>query len=128
MSYYGTDWIDRLFIWALIAVTALFAGLIVFFVAEYATSWKEKVYVTVLDTYYEAPRSGTGVGVTGNGGTAVVVTSSSAKYNILLEFQDGTREIVETDERTILYSNVGEQLEMDCRFGGITKEILSCSR
>lgn len=95
-------------------------------VADCSTGSYRETHVTVIDSLYEPARTGTGVGATGNGGTAVVVTSSGPEYDLVVEFENGQRDIVSTNKATFLAVEKGQPATLRCWHGGISDRRYSC--
>ena len=93
---------------------------------DYITSTEKRETVTVLERMYEAASTSTGYGITSSGNSGVVVTSKGPEYDLLLEFKNGHREIVSTDENTLINVDVGESIILTCTYGGWSESLLSC--
>ena len=84
---------------------------------------------TVVQGFYEPHRTGTGVGVTGSGNTAVVITSTPAEYHLMLQFTaDNRRVLVETDKISLMTSDPGTEYKFYCRYGGLSGDLYRCKR
>jgi hypothetical protein len=109
-----------------IAILGL-AGL-TYIVGEYAASDVIIERATVIDRFYEGARTGVGVGVGSNGSTTTVIASSSARYNLLLEFEDGSRDLVRTDKVSLTMVSTDENYKFYCRHGYFSGQRLRCTR
>lgn len=101
-------------------------AMIIYVVGDYITSTQSQERVTVIERMYEAASVGTGVGITSSGQSGLVVTSKGPEYDLLLEFEDGHREIVSTDEDTLINVDIGDSVEMTCHYGGWSETLLTC--
>ncbi len=101
-------------------------AVLIFVIGDNVLSTEQQRSVTVVERMYEAAKTSTGVGITASGQTGVVVTSSSAKYDLLLEFENGQREIVRTDEDTFVNVYDDEIITLTCHYGGWTEDLISC--
>ena len=119
------DW----FLIGLIGIfSVLFLFLILFLVFEYAGSEVKIQRAKVVQVFYQARRSGVGVGTTSNGSTTTVIASSPASYSLMLEFDDGKRAIVKTSKASFVAVDEGKEYKFYCRYGYLTEDILGCER
>ena len=101
------------------------AALLIFVIGDSVLSTEQRQRVTVVERIYEAVKTSTGVGVIISTGR---VTSSGPEYDLLLEFENGNRKIVRTDEDTFVNVDTGEIITLTCHYGGWTEMILSCAK
>ena len=109
---------------ALIVIAVI--GMITYMIGDYVTSTEVRETVIVVDRMYEPASTSTGVGITSSGDTGVVTTSKGPEYDLLLEFKNGQREIVSTDEDTLVNVDVGETVVLRCHYGGWSGSLLQC--
>ena len=114
--------------WMILGLIVLGLGLITYIVGEHAGAETVVQRATVVNTFYEGRRTGVGVGPSSSGGTATVVTSSGPSYNLLLEFTDGSREIVKTNKVTLSFVTTGLDYDFYCSYGYFSGSILRCIR
>ena len=101
---------------------------IVFLVFEYAGSEVKIQRAKVVQVFYQARRSGVGVGTTSNGSSTTIIASSPASYSLMLEFDDGKRAIVKTNKASFVAVDEGKEYKFYCHYGHITEELLGCER
>ena len=114
--------------WMILGLTVLGLGLITYIVGEHAGAETKVQRATVVNTFYEGRRTGVGVGPSSSGGTTTVVTSSGPSYHMLLEFSDGSREIVKTNKFTLSCVTTGLDYDFYCSYGYFSDSILRCIR
>ena len=118
------DWPIYLGVGLIILLIILF----VFMVIDYVSGEVRTERVMVVQTFYEPASTGVGVTSTSNGGAGPVVVSNRAKYNLLLEFNDGRRSLVKTNKVSLAMSDPGTEYKFHCRYGGISGDLIRCDR
>lgn len=93
-------------------------------ILESFTGETRTVEVYVIGKAYEGGKTNVGYTSAGDGG--VVVTSSSAKYSMIIEFKDETRALVKTDKETYIYIDPNMFHDLSCYYGGLSEEVLRC--
>jgi len=94
--------------------------------AEYLGSHVETIHVTVVEKFYTASSTGTGIGPSmgGQGGVVVIVTSSPEKYTLFVKEKNGQPFPVSVSRSTWVSVEKGETIDLPVRIGGVSKGIL----
>ena len=120
---------DMLFDWPLgtmltLVILAL-VGFLAFVVVDYSCGVEQARSGTVIGKAYTAASTGTGVGPStgGNGGVAVVVTSTPEKYTLFVEAPCGGVDKVGVTQEAWLKYEKGDIFEYSVRVGRLSGSV-----
>ena len=120
---------EKLLIGLMVLVGAIVALLILGLIllgVDYAGSEDEVFSVEIIETMYSPSTRSTGVGVTSGGNAAVVTTGRSEKFEVLVEYDGGWREIVELTKQSYANVQAGKRYRLVCPVGWISSDKYTC--
>lgn len=111
--------LELLLVITILALVSVMAGM--FFDQHLGVQKTQRA--TVLDKFFKNGGVSTGVGpsFSPNGpGVAVTMNNTPDEYHLLVEYEGGEREIVETNEETLLSIGAGDKVVVTSTYGKFT--------
>lgn len=113
--------------WGFVILVIIVLGLFGYLVVDAVSAETQVERALVLEKFHEGRRTNVGVAVSSNG-SAPVVTTSGPEYYLLLEFTDKRRALVKTNKYSLVQSDSGQEYKFYCRYGGLSENLLNCTR